>query len=347
MEGEVLLNRQKIYNIVSVHLRSCEFSRGDLLELIDSNYPGTNHDSILPSDYLCRDALKDDESNDDNRGDYWNFPRFLERLERNRYVFVGWDGMEVGSIDAPVLRVGTSEQKANARVEHTQLCPGITTSSSSAGRLDKNHDKLVNALRKLAPKIRKSSDRAWLREPALRVIDCVLSLHRPYDSFVVRRLDEFERKHPDVRTVTDLQKLIARYSSPSQFVLEVLNYNDSARAETLAAVVDWLVTITGNGSSSDQLVKLEDWVSKATPTDYKKPNIGGFALGGFQYLRMLFGANTTKPDVHIRRYVAAKVEHPVSDTKALLLLESAAIEAGLVLRDIDTTVWEGSARRTR
>jgi hypothetical protein len=145
MVGKVLLNRQKIYNLVSVHLHSCEFSRRDLLELIDSNYPGTNHESILPSDYLCKDALKDDPSNDDNRGDYWNFPRFLERLGRNKYVFVGWDGMEVGSIDAPVLRAATRE-KCNTRSAHTQPRPGAATSSSSTGRLDKNHDKLVRRL---------------------------------------------------------------------------------------------------------------------------------------------------------------------------------------------------------
>jgi len=30
-----------------------------------------------------------------------------------------------------------------------------------------------------------------------RVIDCVLSLNRNYDSFVVPRLDSFERRHPE------------------------------------------------------------------------------------------------------------------------------------------------------
>ena len=35
-----------------------------------------------------------------------------------------------------------------------------------------------------------SVDRAWSREPALRVIDCVLSLRRNYDLFVVPRLSQ-------------------------------------------------------------------------------------------------------------------------------------------------------------
>jgi hypothetical protein len=47
-----------------------------------------------------------------------------------------------------------------------------------------DESKLLSALRELAPRVRPSSDRAWNREPALRVIDCVLSLDRRYDVFV-------------------------------------------------------------------------------------------------------------------------------------------------------------------
>lgn len=41
---------------------------------------------------------------------------------------------------------------------------------------------------------------------------------------------------------------------------------------------------------------------------------------------------------------AGGVGHPVSDVDALQLLERAATEAGVVLRDLDTTIWEESAR---
>lgn len=99
----MLSNRQKIYNVVSAHLSDREFTRKDLLDLIAWHHPGTEPSSILPSDYLCKDALKADPSNDGNR-DYTLYPRFLERLARNKYRFVGWDGIEEGSIDAPVQR---------------------------------------------------------------------------------------------------------------------------------------------------------------------------------------------------------------------------------------------------
>lgn len=53
------------------------------------------------------------------------------------------------------------------------------------------------------------------------------------------------------------------------------------------------------------------------------------------------------PDVHVRRYVAAVVGHPVSDVQTLSLLEDATAQDGVPLRDVDTTIWEHSARRGR
>jgi hypothetical protein len=341
----VLSNRQKIYNIVSADLRDREFSRRNLLDLIDKHYPGTNHESILPSDYLRRDAVKGDPSNDGNRGNYTIYPRFLERLGRDRYRFVGWDGIDQGSIDAPVERSTSADLPARSPTQHdTSRAATVALVPERDGRTD--HDRIVVALRRLAPSVRPSSDRAWRREPALRVIDCVLSLNRRYDSFVVPRLDRFEREHPGIRTVSDLQGLIANYSSPGRFVVEVLDYRDEKRAATLSAVVDWLATVSGSGTYAEQLSNLQRWVAKAHPAGHAALRISRFGLGGFQYLRMLFGANTTKPDVHICRYVASCVGHSVSDVEALQLLEHAAVETGIFLRDLDTTIWEGSARRS-
>jgi hypothetical protein len=59
---------------------------------------------------------------------------------------------------------------------------------------------------------------------------------------------------------------------------------------------------------------------------------------------MLFGANTTKPDIHIQRFVASHVGHRVSDIQVLKLPEDAATKAEVSLRDLDATVWETSAR---
>jgi hypothetical protein len=196
----------------------------------------------------------------------------------------------------------------------------------------------------LRSSIRPSSDRAWRRVAALRVIDCVLSLNRNYDSFVVPRLDRFERKYPEVRSIADLQGLMAAYPSSAVFVAKCLDYHDDSRSATLSKVIDWLVRIGGSSDYDTQMPNLARWAADAKPEDHFRLGIAGFGLGGFQYLRMLFGANTTKPDIHLQRYVASCVGHRVSDAQALTLLEAAAVEADVCLRDLDTTIWERSAR---
>jgi hypothetical protein len=66
------------------------------------------------------DAVKGDPSNDGNRGDYSICPRFLERLGRDRYRFVGWDGLDKGSINAPILRGTTKDRQVRATTKQLE-----------------------------------------------------------------------------------------------------------------------------------------------------------------------------------------------------------------------------------
>ncbi len=59
---------------------------------------------------------------------------------------------------------------------------------------------------------------------------------------------------------------------------------------------------------------------------------------------MLYGANTVKPDIHIQRFAERILDRKVSDIETLCLLEAAAANTGISLRDLDTTIWESSAR---
>jgi hypothetical protein len=96
----------------------------------------------------------------------------------------------------------------------------------------------------------------------------------------------------------------------------------------------------------DHAVRLVlQWARTAHSDDHVALRIQGFALAGFQYLRMLFGANTTKPDIHILNRVESLLGYRPSPIEALRLLEKAAREAGISLRDFDTTTWESSARQ--
>ena len=203
-------------------------------------------------------------------------------------------------------------------------------------------EKLVLALHGLS--IRRSADPAWSRSAAVRVIDCVLSLNRNYDRFVVPRRDQFALRHPQVCSITDLKGLIATYDSPNNFVIDALNYRHESRAIVLAEVVNWMSRIAGDGSYDEQLLNLEQWARNAKPSDSFGIGIKHFGLAGFQYLRMLFGADTAKPDKHICDFVTRAIGHPITQLSALLLLEESCRSAKILVHDADTTIWESTVR---
>ena len=59
---------------------------------------------------------------------------------------------------------------------------------------------------------------------------------------------------------------------------------------------------------------------------------------------MLFGADTTKPDVHIIRFLSDILNRNVSDIEALLLLEAASERVGVSVRAVDNFIWKRGAR---
>jgi hypothetical protein len=202
---------------------------------------------------------------------------------------------------------------------------------------------IVAEIKKLGS-IQPSIDPCWTRPSALKVIDCVLSLNRNYDKFVVPRLEKFASLHPSVRKIQDLRALMDSFPSPAGFVESELNYKDAARAQVLSGVIDYIsneIKRIGMEAEEDALIR---WAQEARPQDYLVVRVRGFGLAGFQYLRMLFGANTTKPDVHICRFVGQALNRSVDELTALDNLEQAAEQAGIMLRDLDTTIWERSAR---
>jgi len=160
----------------------------------------------------------------------------------------------------------------------------------------------------------------------------------------VPRLDRFESRFPQTRSVRALRAQIDSFEQPDAFVRQTLDYRDADRSRILDEVVDRVLEFADASAGASEVERLESWASHARPDGYMVQRIRGFALAGYQYLRMLFGANTTKPDVHICRYVSRCVGRTVSDVEALTLLEGASAISDVRLRDLDTTIWETSAR---
>ncbi len=205
-------------------------------------------------------------------------------------------------------------------------------------------DRLRDALLRLAPRVRPSVDPAWSRPLAVRVIDCVLSLNRKYDVFVVPRLERFMDAHPQVLFVDQLARLIDSHPSPAAFVASALNYYHADRARVLAEVVDYVGRLVHVADHAQHSAILQRWATASQPDGFKALHIKGFKVAGWQYLRMLFGAQTTKPDKHIIDFVSEELRRPVKAVESLFLLEAASQAAALPIRDVDTSIWEARAR---
>lgn len=182
--------------------------------------------------------------------------------------------------------------------------------------------------------------------PPLNVLDCVLSLNRNYDSFCLPRVERFKQRHPEIDSLQGLLRLIRSYASPLAFSVRELEYNDDKRAAVLVGVLEHLIDVQKPFTGASELARLIQWANSVTPSDYQTPGVPGFGISGFQYLRMLFGAQTAKPDMHIRRFVSAAVGRPVDEVSALTLLEGAGGQLGWPLTDLDYAIWEKLARGT-
>jgi hypothetical protein len=110
-------------------------------------------------------------------------------------------------------------------------------------------------------------------------------------------------------------------------------------------VINYFFQIQAEYDSDTEFNRLQQWARSVVPENYLSVNVKGFGLAGYQYMRMLFGAQTTKPDVHIRNYVSEAIGKKVNDTTALDLLEKAAFLAGLPIREVDGAIWESRARK--
>jgi hypothetical protein len=184
-----------------------------------------------------------------------------------------------------------------------------------------------------------SSNYDW-KNPSLNILDCVLSLNRRYYEFAKPRVDMFKENNPGCFQIEDLISIIQKYKcNYGEFTIKELDYNHAERGRIIYEVAQFLLKEISKYDDGKQMAKLEKWAKNTKPENVSELKIKGFGLSGFQYLRMLFGAQTAKPDVHIRNYLSDIIGRNLSDVAALNLLEKAAAITGLPLRELDYEIW--------
>jgi len=194
----------------------------------------------------------------------------------------------------------------------------------SAGDDMTDVDLLVKLLKTRFSHVAVRHDYGWPEKPALCVLDCVLSLNRHYDKFVHPRVLAFCQRYPDVVELANVQAELDQHANVGGFFAEMLNYSDIGREQTFRGVVRYLLTAQARHAGKREWDRLRAWAASVGPSEHKAVGVRGFALAGFQYLRMLFGVQTTKPDIWVVRFVPKALGRRVRDVTALDLLEAAA-----------------------
>ncbi|MCC6910155.1 MAG: hypothetical protein IT430_19660 [Phycisphaerales bacterium] len=201
---------------------------------------------------------------------------------------------------------------------------------------------LADALRRDFDGCQNAPQETWDVPPPIKVIDCVLSLNRPYRTVVEPRVRAFRQAHPGIQDCAGLRNLMLSHATPGAFLSHSLQTNDARRAATLLGVTDYVVDIQQQFPAPDEEQRLRAWGTWARPGDYLAVGVRGFGLAGFQYLRMLFGADTVKPDVHVCRYVSSAIGRQVGEVEALYLVERAAKLAAIPVARADAAIWNAA-----
>lgn len=174
-------------------------------------------------------------------------------------------------------------------------------------------------------------------------IDAVLSIRRKYNSFVIPRLEQFKQNYPDINTLSALSKMIHDLG-PEQFCT-AWNYNHSARVEMLQSLTQRFLEYNEANNFQEELNGMKHWANSVSVSKYKDFGVKGIGLATFQYLRMLLGVQTVKPDVHIKKACGLALNRTVNDLEAIELIEQVSKRLDLPATVVDHNIWKKFAQK--
>ena len=209
---------------------------------------------------------------------------------------------------------------------------------------------ILARIRQIAPDPPPRDNTVLDQSPAVKVINSVLSLGLGYRKVIKPKLDAFQEKNPDVRQVTELAAFIKEdYQTPIDFLNKEFNYEHKPKsirkANAINSVCEKLCGIINASPSVPEEDAIRQWALQAKPKGHSVWNIKEFRITGFQWLRMLFGADTAKPDKHVLNFLADTLNEKFPQTnekkklEAVNLIEETSARSEFSARDIDRIIW--------
>lgn len=203
-------------------------------------------------------------------------------------------------------------------------------------------EKFYKYIKSLNLDLNQHSEEFEYKNAALILVDAVLSMNRKYDSFVVPRIKLV--KKAGIKTLGDLKDKID--SEKVTGFCDVWQYNHVARVKILRSLVKKFLQIKKNSGIIDDLKALHFWGKNSRIDDFKTFNVKGIGFTTFQYLRLMCGADTTKPDVHLKRAVKDGIGKSVSEIETVRIVETVAKQLGVSARQLDYAIWKYYSKRS-
>jgi hypothetical protein len=157
---------------------------------------------------------------------------------------------------------------------------------------------------------------------------------------VLRALDHFkEERWSEVRTMADLESVIARYEDDQSGNTELALYLWGYRLWTRAAMLRRLIGFFSSIGVRDQPA-LTRWAREAEYRRDFEGQVKGLGRAVFNSLVMRQGVDTVKPDVRVRRFAEAAVGRRLSDSDTVDVVVGAAHRIGMKASDLDWAIWQ-------
>lgn len=179
--------------------------------------------------------------------------------------------------------------------------------------------------------------------PALIIVDAILSKNRDYDKAKVW-IEKFEDEYKDIKSLNDLVEMLNVEGALK--VTKKIKYKDEVRIKEINEVASTFLKLKNEYGEQDDLKAMKKW---AKETDFTKKDdpifkIKGIGIATFQYLRILSGAQTCKPDVHIKNFLndvlGRKKGKKFSEEYAVRAVTQLAQSIDKDTRIVDNAIWK-------
>ncbi|KUK76928.1 MAG: hypothetical protein XD93_0644 [candidate division WS6 bacterium 34_10] len=201
-------------------------------------------------------------------------------------------------------------------------------------------EELKEYLSSLPLDIRSYDDGYEYKNPVLTLVDAVLSINRNYNNFVKPRLEIIKKS--GIRSFTDLERELDK---GDEYFMSFWNYRHPQRVVLLRNLLTYFRDFQQTNNIQGDVETLREWGNQSSVEKYKDWKIKGIAFTTYQYLRMLCGADTVKPDIHILRVVEEGIGRKVNPMNSVILIEHISKEMGIEARSLDHAIWQYSSSK--